>query len=71
MNKLSSNISKTHPGLLSKIKNVKSDTYVVKLDNTIINQVKCIKCLGPLIEENLNWHEHIYSCISKIKLSIS
>jgi hypothetical protein len=59
VNKLSLNISKTHHVLFSKTKNVKSDTYVLKLDNTIINRVKCVKFLGLLIDENLNWHEHI------------
>jgi hypothetical protein len=66
VNKLSLNISKTHHVLFSKTKNVKSDTYVLKLDNTIINRVKCVKFLGLLIDENLNWHEHIDSCRSKI-----
>ena len=49
-----------------KNKNVKSDTYVLKLDNTIINRIKCIKFLGLLIDISLNWHEHIDSCRSKI-----
>ena len=39
-----------------------SRTHVSKLDNTIINQVKCVKFMGLLIDENLNWHEHIDSC---------
>jgi len=43
VNKLSSNISKTHHVLFKKKKNVKSDTHVLKLDNTIINRVKCIR----------------------------
>ena len=34
----------------------------LKLDNTFINRVKCVKFLGLLIDENLNWHEHIDSC---------
>ena len=42
--------------------NVKSDTHVLKLDNTIINRVKCVHFLGLLIDENLNRHEHIDSC---------
>ena len=66
MIKLSLNISKTHHVLFSKNKNVKSDTHVLKLDNTIINRVKCVKFLGLLIDENLNWHEHIDSCRSNI-----
>jgi hypothetical protein len=61
---LSLNISKTHHVLFSKTK--KSDTYVLKLDNTIINRVKCVNFLGLLMDENLNWHEHIDSCRSKI-----
>ena len=64
VNKLSFNISKTCT--LLKNKNVKSDTHVLKLDNTVINRVKCVKFIWLLIDENLNWHEHIDGCISKI-----
>jgi len=59
VNKLFLNISKTHHVLF-----VKSGT--LKLDNTIINGVKCVKFLGLLIDENLNCHEYIDSCRSKI-----
>jgi len=66
VNKVSLNKCKTHHVLFSKTKNVKSDTHVLKLDNTIINRVKCVKFLGLLIDENLNWHERIDSCRSQI-----
>jgi len=46
VNKLTLNISKTHHVLFSKTKNVKSDTHVLKLDNTIINRVKCVNFMG-------------------------
>jgi len=45
VNTLSLNINKTHHVLLSKTKNVKLETHVLKLDNTIINRVKCVKFL--------------------------
>lgn len=66
VNKLSLNISKTHHVLFSKTKNVKSDLQVLTLDDNVINRVKCVKFLGLLIDENLDWHEHINSCRSKI-----
>ena len=51
VNTFSLNISKTHHVLFSKIKNVKSDTHVLKLDNTNINRVKWVTFLGLLIDE--------------------
>jgi len=51
---------------IKKNRNVKSDTHVLQLENTIINRVKCVNFLGLVTDENLNWHDHIDSCRSKI-----
>jgi hypothetical protein len=66
VNKLSLNISKTHHVLFSKVKDINTEIYELKLDNNVISRVKCVKFLGLLIDENLNWHEHINSCKSKM-----
>ena len=64
VNKLSLNIGKTYHALFWKTKNFYS--YILKLDGNTINRVKCIKFLDLLIDENLDWHEHIHSCKAKI-----
>ena len=66
VNKLSLNISKTHHVLFSKTKNIKPDTHVLKLYNIIINRAKSVKFLELLIDESINWHEHIDSSRYKI-----
>ena len=35
------------------------NSYILKLDVNTINGVKCVKYLGQLIDENLDWYEHI------------
>ena len=32
----------------------------------LIRLIKCVKFIGLLINENLDWHEHINSCKAKI-----
>ena len=38
----------------------------VFINNIKINRVKCCRYLGLLIDENLNWNDHIKCLITKI-----
>jgi len=42
----------------------------LNVDNTKINRVSCVKFLGILIDENLNWHEQILHCKKKISSGV-
>ena len=46
--------------LFSKTKTVNS--YMLKLDGNTINPVKYVKCIGLLIDENIDWYEPINNC---------
>ena len=64
-NKLSLHLGKTEAilfGTKRKLKNVKD--FIVKCNNIIIKNVKCVKYLGLVIDENLSG-EHIVSNILK------
>ena len=74
-NKLSLNISKTNYMLISNIKQavVVHEKYRVKIGDENIEYKKSLKFLGLIIDENLNWHDHIHytkNKISKITYSI-
>ena len=57
-NKLSLNISKSNYMLFSHLHKELINTEI-KLGNTTIPKIKCVKFLGLLIDENLKWDEHI------------
>ena len=65
-NKLSLSISKTHHVLFTKAKHTNTETFELKLDDNIIHRVNCVKFLGLLLDEHLDWHEQINSCKSKM-----
>lgn len=63
-NKLMLNVSKTKWMIISKTKekNHKCDLFI---GNKIIERVECLKYLGILIDENLNFNQQIKACIKK------
>jgi len=46
------------------------DNVNIRISNYVIEQVKCTKFLGMLVDENLNWFEHTKSVTKKIARSI-
>ena len=66
VNKLSLNISKTHHVLFTKAKHTNTETFELKLDDNIIHRINCVKFLGLLLDEHIDWHKQINSCKSKM-----
>ena len=62
INKLSLNLAKTNYMLLSDIN--------IKIKNTQILKVRVKKFLGMLIDELLNWKDHISRVKSKLSISV-
>ena len=44
--------------------------FFVTASNIIIQRIKCIPVLGLLIDERLDWQEHINSCKNKLTNSL-
>ena len=67
-NKLSLNVGKTHYMLLTNNNTPESITnqYDIKIGMEEIERKKHVKFLGVVIDDNLNWHEHITSTVNKI-----
>jgi hypothetical protein len=65
-NKLSVNISKTCYTLFKLKQGVGNEVITVKLNDVPIEQVKNCKYLGVLIDEHLNWNDHIDCVYNKI-----
>ena len=42
------------------------EEFSITISNIVIQPIKCVKCLGFLIDERLDWHEHIHSCKNKL-----
>ena len=69
VNKLSLNVLKTNYMLFSKCK--KTENMEIYMNNSGISRVKVTKFLGVIIDENLNWKEHIKLVSSKISKNIA
>ena len=64
VNKLSLNVSKTNFMVFSNSRKI--ENLEIKINNTAIDRVNSTKFLGVLIDENLNWKEHIKSVRAKL-----
>ena len=70
-NKLSLNTSKTHYMLFSPVKGVyNSVQHTVKIDSDVIARKHHCKFLGIMIDDKLNWSEHINYIHSKLSKSL-
>ena len=70
-NKLSLNTSKTHYMLFSHVKGVyNSVQHTVKIDSDVIARKHHCKFLGIMIDDKLNWSEHINYIHSKLSKSL-
>ena len=67
-NRLSINISKTKYMIFNK--SVKSMNSIIKIGNDEVYQVDSFKLLGVIIDNNLNYKEHINNLTKKINKSI-
>ena len=70
-NKLSINLKKTNY-IIFKPRQKKNnyDQFSLYIRNTLIERKSSTKFLGVIIDENLNWKEHIHAVASKISKSI-
>ena len=69
-NKLSLNIKKSQYIVFRSIKNYPNEINTVKINNQTLNKVKSTKFLGVIIDEFLNWAEHINTVKTKISRGI-
>ena len=68
-NKLSLNTSKTNYMLFSNNNNI-SENQQIKMDADIIEHKHCCKFLGIIIDDKLNWSDHITYTRSKLSRSV-
>lgn len=64
-NRLKINIDKTKY-LLFKQKNTNFNNVEIRINNITLEKVSSIKYLGLIVDENLNWHQHISKICNKI-----
>ena len=69
-NKLSLNINKTKYMLFKHNKNQLSSSSELKLDNHKLEEVKSIKFLGIILDNELKWEDHIFYIKKKVAKSI-
>ena len=69
-NRLSLKTDKTNYILFHTVQKHITDPFSLKPNNKQINQKKCIKYLGVLIDSHLNWKEHILNLSKKLSKSI-
>ena len=65
INKLSLNLSKTNYMIFSNKNRVRNNINL-NMDNTEIERVTVTKFLGVLVDENLNWKQHIIHVRNKL-----
>ena len=65
-NKLSVNFAKTEYMIVTKKKLDKHLKFEIKKDNHVISKKECIKYLGALIDNNLDWKHHNKQVCKKI-----
>ena len=69
VNRLSLNIKKTHFMFFRKQRNKKCDLKI-QIDGSEIDQVERTKFLGVVIDQNLNWKEHVSLISRKVSRGI-
>ena len=68
-NKLTLNVKKSHYMVFHRSR-IKHNQMAIKIQNCTINKTDSIKFLGVIIDNKLNWHEHIIYIKNKISKSI-
>ena len=58
-NRLSLNVSKTHYMMFSPVNHNSAPDVKIKIGSNNIDRVKLCKFLGVVVDERLNWKEHI------------
>ena len=64
-NKLSLNVKKTHFILFSFSNKRIVNTNGIVIDNQPVSRVSYTKCLGVIIDDKLNWSEHVNNLKNK------
>ena len=73
-NKLFLNTDKTKIMLVgtgAKLNHVQCDSFSVKIDECELENVVKYKCLGVLVDNELNWHKHVNNVIQKVFCKIA
>ena len=70
LNKLSLNISKTKCMIFKPTSRIIADKPILKIKDTIIDYVEYFNYLGVIIDQRLNWKNHIEVIAKKISKSI-
>ena len=65
-NRLSINFAKTEYMIVTKKKLDKYLNFEIKINNHVISKKECIKYLGVLIDNNLDWKHHIKQVCQKV-----
>ena len=69
-NKLSLNTTKSYYAVFHRARMKLHDSIKLKIDNTNIKEVQCIKYLGVILDNKLSWIQHISYVKSKISKGI-
>ena len=54
--------------LFSKSRHIHSEHTSLKMSDVIIQPTHCVHFLGLLIEDKLDWHEHINVCRKNLQV---
>ena len=68
-NKLFLNTDKTKTMLVgtgAKLNHVQCDNFSIKIEDCELENVNKYKCLGVLVDNELNWHKHVNNIIQKV-----
>jgi len=71
LNKLSLNVNKTHciVFVTRHNRNIQTD-FSILMDSTTVERVSYTKFLGVIINENLNWEDHIFTVKQKVSKNL-
>ena len=50
----------------AKLNHVQCDNFSVKIEDCELENVNKCKCLGVLVDNELNWHKHVNNIIQKV-----
>ena len=65
-NKLTLNILKTNYIIFHRNKTLPPNASILRINNTVINEVTHVKFLGITVDNKLSWNKHITSVCNKV-----
>jgi len=70
-NRLSLNAKKCEVMIVKSKRSTASDQLDIKIDNVILDQVKCARYLGLDIDTNLSWNDYVTCLVRKISFKLA